>query len=153
MKCSVVEALRDLSITRTTIRWHSVPAKSPRFYVWFDALTLLSAVGVRIMKQGSGRRYPLRCHEISHAMAKSFSDGCARSHRKMGRNTVAMTLATQMDIGGPKTVFHNSDRQRAQVRVSSSTKSKNVRRLRRNGNAQRIVVRVMLRSRGAFHQK
>src|SRR5437867_13079623 len=40
--------LRDLSITRTTIRWGiPVPGEEPHvFYVWFDALTAyLSAVG------------------------------------------------------------------------------------------------------------
>src|SRR5437879_7703899 len=40
--------LKDLSITRTTIRWGiPVPGEEPHvFYVWFDALTAyLSAVG------------------------------------------------------------------------------------------------------------
>ncbi len=40
--------LKDLSITRTTIRWGiPVPGEAPHvFYVWFDALTsYLSAVG------------------------------------------------------------------------------------------------------------
>ena len=44
----VESGLRDLSITRTTIRWGiPVPGEEPHvFYVWFDALTAyLSAVG------------------------------------------------------------------------------------------------------------
>jgi methionyl-tRNA synthetase len=46
----VAGGLKDLSITRTTIRWGiPVPGEAPHvFYVWFDALTAyLSAVGGR----------------------------------------------------------------------------------------------------------
>src|SRR6267143_119252 len=46
--------LRDLSITRTSIRWGiPVPGEEPHvFYVWFDALTAyLSAAGLPVPKQ------------------------------------------------------------------------------------------------------
>ena len=47
--------LRDLSITRTSVRWGiPVPGEEPHvFYVWFDALTAyLSAVGGPNYKRG-----------------------------------------------------------------------------------------------------
>ena len=87
--------LRDLSITRTSVRWGiPVPGEEPHvFYVWFDALTAyLSAVGgpnyetARVLAGG----YPFgweRDYSVSRGVLAGVFDGggFAAARSRFGR--------------------------------------------------------------------